>query len=782
MEKNKGEEKIMARMFRFLLAAACITSLLVLEPKDVQAAEDPFTDLQAASETEEKILLEEGFETGEAGLWSGKDGAEITVGKENPKSGSYCMKISGRIAPASGAKLLVGNMLKENQLLTVSAYARYMQGPEKKRVQITLFCDGKYYVLGGSDLPIGEWGRITGSMIVPDDIALAGAELFFETPWTPEPLAEWDLMDIYVDDIRAALRPFSDISSYPSLKELYKDQFLFGVAVSDEVIRTSVYRNLIDQQFNSITMENEMKPAYILDEAASKADLAAHQERAALNFRSYESGMEYARWHKIAMRGHTLIWHSQTPDWFFYENYDTSGKLAGRELMLRRMEHYIRDVIAWTETNYPGVIYAWDVVNEAAADPWGENAGNLLRQEGSLWYQTIGDDFVQKAFAYARKYANEYAPDHKIKLFYNDYNEYFSVKRDRIVELLKPVKDAGNIDGVGMQSHFDTNLPLEGPDGYMTAVRTFRDQLGLELHVTELDIGIAKGHTEEGQGVYYQEFMEALLKEKKDGANITSVTLWGLSDELSWRPDGKCLLFQGNLSRKPAFMGVVNAAGRLHEEEQKPPSLEKILIGEASMPSIPPQTYTGKAVTPSITMTCNGKNLTEGVDYTISWQNNKKIGTAAAVIGGMGDYAGEAVINFAITVKKNQAYTAGNYKYKIINARTNGKGTVALTGVKDGAVKKNLKKIQVAAVVSIGGKEFKVTEIGPNAFAGCKKAASAVIGIHVGRIGEKAFFRCGKLKFIEIKTGKLTSKSIGRKAFWGIHAKAVIKAPKITAR
>lgn len=818
-------KKLSARMIAFVVAGC-----LFLTGADVNMA-------LASAETKEEVLFEEDFETGGVGDWTGREGAELSIVSENPGNGSYCMKISGRTAPFSGAKLQIGNLLKKNQRLTVTAYARYAQGPETKRVQMTLACGGKYYVLGGSELPRGEWGKITGSMIIPDDIALDNAELYFETPCTPEPSEEQDLMDIYVDDIRATLRPFSDFSSYPSLKELYKDQFLVGVAAAEGTINTSVYSDFINRQFNSMTMENEMKPAYILDEAASKEDLTSHRERAALNFRAYETGMEYARQHGIIVRGHTLVWHSQTPEWFFYENYDTSGELADRELMLKRMENYIKDVIAWTETNYPGVIYAWDVVNEAAADPWGENADNLLRQEGSLWYQTIGDDFVQKAFAYARKYTKEYAPDHKIKLFYNDYNEYFSVKRDRIVEILTPVKEAGNIDGMGMQSHFDTKLPLEGPDGYMTAVRTFRDQLGLELHVTELDIGIAEGHTEEDQGAYYQEFMEALLKEKKDGANITCVTFWGISDELSWRPDENCLLFQGDLSIKPAFTGVVNAIGgtgaaidkikaigtveltetckgkideakaayialtdaqkelvpaeflkaledaeteygRLYEEAQKPPVSEAISLDKATVSAIPAQIYTGKAITPSVTVTCNGKNLVKDRDYTVSCSNNINIGTATVTISGKGGYSGKVTKSFAITVKKNKVYTVGDYKYKITNAKTDGKGTVAVTGVKSSAVKKKLKKINVLSMVNIGGKKFKVTEIGRNAFSGCRKATSATIGSNVGRIGTKSFYNCKKLKSITIKTSKLTSKSVGAKAFKGIHAKAAIKAPK----
>ncbi len=902
---------------------------------------------QVFAAEEKAVLFEEGFESGTVGKWSGKEGANVSIETENPKSGKYCMKISGRAMPASGAKIELRDMLQSNQRLTVSAYVRYADGPEKKKIQITMFCDGKYYMLGGRELTRNEWGEISGGIVVPSDVDLSSAIVFFETPWTSEPSAEQDLMDIYVDDVKASLIPFCDISDYPALKELYKDQFLVGLAVPDLVLNTPAYSDLFLQQFNSMTMENEMKPSYILDEAASKNNLSKYKEHVALNFNSYKTGMEYAKQHGIAVRGHTLVWHSQTPEWFFYENYDTQGQLADRELMLKRMENYIKDVIEWTETNYPGVIYAWDVVNEAVADYFGQGAAPM-RQEDSLWYQVIGEDFAEKAFAYARKYTKLYAKDRDIKLFYNDYNEYFPAKRDGIVALLKPIKEAGNIDGVGMQSHFDTKRPLEGDSGYMTAVRKFRDELGLELHVTELDIGIAEGDTRESQGQYYQEFMEALLKEKRDGANITSVTFWGLTDGLSWRAEEQCLLFDDDLSRKPAFEGVVNAIGntgnvmdsinsigkveltkeckakieaarsaydaltdaqkalvpnevlklledaeteyqrleeskiesvvdsinsigkveltkeckakieaarsaydaltdaqkalvpsealklledaeteyqRLEEESETPPIppiVEKIDIRQEYISAIPAQIYSGAALTPNVTVTYENKTLVKNVDYTVNYKNNTEIGTATIVITGTGDYSGTVEKNFTITVRKNQVYVVGNYKYKITNAKTDGKGKVMLTGVKNKAQKKKLKKINVAAAVEIGGKSFKVTAIGDaafkgftkatkivvgknvttigssaflgctraksivvgenvttigsSAFSGCTKVVSATVGNKVTKIGAKAFYKCKNLKKIVIKGSKL--KSIGKNAIKGINKNAVIKCPK----
>ncbi len=816
---------------------------------------------QEASVAGTKVTLcEEGFEDGTVGAFQAKDGAALSVAEDDAGGGKHCMKVSGRTTTSSGAKLEVGDRLKSGHYLTVSAYVKYTSGPEKKKIQITLYCNGRYYVLAGREVERGSWGQISGGMAVPDGVSLSDAMLFFETPWTSSPSAGQDLMDIYVDDVRASLLPFCDTSDYPSLKELYKDQFLVGMAVPDAVLNMPQYSRLFESQSSSMTMENEMKPAYIMDQAASRGNLAEYKEHVALNFDSFKTGLEYARQHGIAVRGHVLIWHSQTPKWFFYEDYDDSGKLAGRDLMLTRMENYIKEVIAWTQTNYPGVIYAWDVVNEAVADYFGAGPAPM-RQQDSLWYQTIGEDFVQKAFAYARKYTDQYAKG-QIKLFYNDYNEYFPAKRDGIIALLKPVKEAGNIDGVGMQSHIDTKRPFEGDSGYMTAVRKFWEELGLEIHVTELDIAIAEGDTEESQGLYYQGLMEALLKEKCKGANITSVTFWGLTDGLSWRVGERCLLFYDDLGRKPAFEGVAKAIGntgatldaikaigkveltkdcqkkleearrlydsltdgqkslvppellsvlqeaeetykRLEEESKNPPPAAKTTITDADISAIPAQPYTGRALKPAVAVVCNGRKLVKDKDYTVTYKNNVNIGSALAVVCGKGGYEGKAQKPFAITVKKNKVYTVGDYKYKVADARTNGKGCVALVGVKSAAARKKLKKINVAATVKIGGKSFKITSVGDAACQGCTKAASIIIGKNVKtigssafsgcvkvtqatvggtvtKVGAKAFYRCRKLKKITIKTTKL--KSVGKNALKDIHAKAVVKAPKSKLR
>ena len=351
----------------------------------------------------------------------------------------------------------------------------------------------------------------------------------------------------YFDPSNAAAVELVDISSYESLKDLYKDDFLIGCCVPDSFVTSPVEepRTLLLNQFNSITCENEMKPENVLDAATTLADPAKYNESPALDFTKAITILDFAKENGLKMRGHTLVWHSQTPDWFFYENYDTSANLASRELMLKRLENYIKGVFEFVNTNYPGMFYAFDVANECVDD------SNNLRE--SNWTKTIGDDFLEYAFKYARQYAGD-----DIKLFYNDYNEYESGKQNKIIEVLKPIAEAGNLDGMGLQSHISSPISMEK---YIGALKKYADELGVTIHVTELDVNAVKGSANQDyeQGLYFQNLFSELLKAKAEGYDIESVTIWGLTDAGSWRSSDTPVLFRGDLSKKPAFDGVVLA-------------------------------------------------------------------------------------------------------------------------------------------------------------------------------------------------------------------------------
>ncbi|MBR6102153.1 MAG: endo-1,4-beta-xylanase [Ruminococcus sp.] len=351
-------------------------------------------------------------------------------------------------------------------------------------------------------------------------------------------------------------KSFVETKDYPSLKELYKDRFLIGCAISTKVMNSPEYTQLAVEQFNSYTAENEMKPERVLDQQTAMSDPGKYNEHVPVTYDSIRTCLEYAQAHGFAVRGHTLVWHSQTPEWFFYKNFDKNQGNVDRETMLKRMENYIKDVLEWTNENYPGLIYAWDVVNEAASDSKG------MRKE-SKWYEVVGEDFVEKAFEYARKYA---AKD--VKLFYNDYNAYQARKQKDIISFLKPIAEAGNLDGVGMQSHIGLYLH---PNSFMSAVREYVEELGdIEIQITELDIGKDKSDNwEEKQKELYKGFFEGLMELQDDGIKITSVTIWGLTDDMSWRKGENALMFNRDLSRKPAFDGVVEAITGSGDSEEE---------------------------------------------------------------------------------------------------------------------------------------------------------------------------------------------------------------------
>lgn len=337
----------------------------------------------------------------------------------------------------------------------------------------------------------------------------------------------------------------SKTEGLPSMKDLYADDMYIGTCVSGYQITDPDYINLIKEQFSSMTCENEMKPDSLLDRDTTLSDIEKYRECPAVHFDSCIDQIEFAKANGLKMRGHTLVWYSQTPEWLFYKDYDTSGELADRDLMLKRMENYIKAVFEWADSEYPGLFYAWDVVNEAAAD-------DRSAKRDCLWLQTIGDDYIEKAFEYARKYQPE-----GVKLYYNDYNAFQFNKQMAILEFLKPVAEAGNIDGVGMQSHIGTWCD---PEMYASAVRRYNKELGVEVSITELDI--SKDNTddwEEKQGEYAQRFMEKILELKAEGIPIPSFTVWGLTDAVSWKKQEMPLLFSLSFTPKPAFYGIIKA-------------------------------------------------------------------------------------------------------------------------------------------------------------------------------------------------------------------------------
>lgn len=332
------------------------------------------------------------------------------------------------------------------------------------------------------------------------------------------------------------------------LREAFANYFYIGVALPNNVLQNWVrYKDVILKNFNSITCENEMKPDFMLSQSESRKNLDVTYTDPVVHFSSPQLAVKYATQNNIKMRLHTLVWHAQTPKWFFTEDYTNEGNLVSRDVMLQRMESYIKQVLTYYKENYPGLIYAVDVVNEAFDVGNGDENG--IRRVDNLWYQTIGPDYVYYAFYYARKYAAD-----DMKLFYNDYGCMYKI--DLILRNLKKIKSEGLIDGIGMQAHMDYDTDS---NAFKKAMRAFVEA-GYELQLTELDIGVKKNNEAQfkAQANQYKRIFQAAKELVERGYKVTSITVWGLTDTLTWRSGQYPLLFNSDLTPKPAISAILS--------------------------------------------------------------------------------------------------------------------------------------------------------------------------------------------------------------------------------
>ena len=300
--------------------------------------------------------------------------------------------------------------------------------------------------------------------------------------------------------------------SASSLKDAYKDYFMIGVAVNQRNVRDSAQSAMVVREFNSVTAENDMKPQRTEPNEGEYTWAAA--DRVA----------DFCRKNGIKLRGHCLMWHNQIGKWMYEDN-------PSKEVFFQRMKSHIQAIVS----RYKDVVYCWDVVNEAITDD--AKSDNPYRQ--SPLYKIAGDEFIAKAFQYARE------ADPNALLFYNDYNECDPVKSRRIYEMVKKMKDAGvPIDGIGMQGHYNIYGPSE--TDVDKAVSLYKTVVN-HIHVTELDIRV---NQEMGgqlrfsrEGVAISDSVKQYLADQyarvfrvfrnhKDV--IDCVTFWNLSDRDSW--------------------------------------------------------------------------------------------------------------------------------------------------------------------------------------------------------------------------------------------------------
>ena len=356
----------------------------------------------------------------------------------------------------------------------------------------------------------------------------------------------------------------------PSLCEVFGGDFKVGTALTPADMISKNTMALAKKHFNdSMTIGNEMKPDYVLDKGACITMFkdTGNDEDPQVNFNQAKPLLDYCSENGIPMRVHTLVWHSQTPTWFFKEGYDDEGEWVSPEKMNIRMENYIRNYFAVLTEQYPDIeFYACDVVNEAwMEDGKPRKPGSREEGEGlSPWVKVYGDNsFIEYAFTYARKYAPE-----GCKLYYNDYNEYMNGKLAAIYEMAEDFKEKGIIDGIGMQSHLDVR---HGSDAFPSVsmydhALDMYSNLGLDIQVTELDAGVPADSGDkyfEAQAEYYHGIWKAIYAHRE---NVSAVILWGVTDDRSWRRDGQPLMFNKDFLAKPNFYSIIGIPDEPEDE------------------------------------------------------------------------------------------------------------------------------------------------------------------------------------------------------------------------
>jgi endo-1,4-beta-xylanase len=321
----------------------------------------------------------------------------------------------------------------------------------------------------------------------------------------------------------------------PQLDQRYKDSFTIGAAVEPNQLLDAKDSQMLKRHFNSIVAENVMKPSSL------------QPVEGQFNWEPADKLVKFAKENGMDMRGHTLVWHSQVPDWFFkdangksmvvWQNgkqvvADPSNLEANKKLLLSRLETHVKTVVS----RYKDDIKSWDVVNEVI-DEWGGHPEGLRQ---SPWFLITGTDYIKVAFETARQYA---APD--AKLYINDYNTEVTPKRTHFYNLVKSLKEQGvPIDGVGHQSHIQIGWPSEKE--IEDTINMFAD-LGLDNQITELDVSMY-GWPVRAYPTYdsipAQKFIDQadrydrLFKlYEKLGDKISNVTFWGIADNHTWLND-----------------------------------------------------------------------------------------------------------------------------------------------------------------------------------------------------------------------------------------------------
>lgn len=410
-----------------------------------------------------------------------------------------------------------------------------------------------------------------------------------------------------------------------------------GAGIDSVEIKDDTATELVKKHFNAVTFGNELKPDALfnyqigrsvstntIEFKGKKLEVPVVNDKGEfLDFSRADAMVDkIMEWNtanpdkKIRIRGHVLVWHSQTPEWFFCKNYDMSKGYVDKDTMNLRLEWFISSVFDHyfgeaANHKYDGLFYGWDVVNEAVIGN-GYRKGNEIDDANdtsesdtrhganSCWWRVYNsNEFIINAF----KYANQYAPK-DVELYYNDFGETDNTKCEGIVKLIKDVKaaDGTRLDAFGMQAHYDV-------DGFSAAqfknvAEKYIEAAG-KVQLTELDFkasstydGSAAAKASEYTKMAYchKNLFEAIKALNKNGPKVSGLTVWGVIEPNSWLHSAsnvgggangskQCpLLFDGNYKAKPAYWAYVDAS-------KLEPAIQKITITEAKNGKILGETY-----------------------------------------------------------------------------------------------------------------------------------------------------------------------------------------------
>ncbi|MDM7830333.1 endo-1,4-beta-xylanase [Cellulomonas edaphi] len=481
--------------------------------------------------------LSTGFEDG-LGVWSarGNGTAPVVAVSDVAHGGAHSASVTGRTDGWHGLGASVTDAFVSGRTYAISAWVRLAAdetAPADVRVSVQRDNGGTSSydtVTTAEDVTADAWTRLTGSYTMTSaDTAL----LYFETAS--------GTASFLVDDIVVTGSTAPPVQQdIPSLKD--ELPWPVGVAI-DERETAGPGKELVTKHFDQLTPENVMKPE------------AIQPTEGTFTFEAADQLVDFAIANGLRVYGHTLVWHSQTPAWFFQHEDGTplADSADDKALLLGRMTTHIETVANHFRTKYGeygtagNPIVGFDVVNEAIAE---SESDGLRRSE---WYRTLGSGYIKDAFEIASQAFNDGDVDGPVKLFINDYNTELPAKRQAMFDVVDGLLTSGTpINGVGHQFHVSLAQPV---DQMRTSLEKFAT-LGVLQDVSELDVQIDGTVTQEklvAQGYYFASVF-SMLREFPD---LFSVTVWGPYDSRSWRT-GAPLVFDDELQAKPAYWGIVD--------------------------------------------------------------------------------------------------------------------------------------------------------------------------------------------------------------------------------